>query len=100
MALYHLSIKAVSRSSGRSAVGAAAYRSGELIACDREGRVHDYTRKLGVEDSFILAPDGAPDWAQDRAALWNAAEAQIINGADPVTTWNQMITDLEAALAG
>ncbi len=32
--------------------------------------------------------------------FWNAAEAQIINGADPVTTWNQMITDLEAALAG
>lgn len=32
--------------------------------------------------------------------FWNAAEAQIINGADPVGTWNQMITDLEAALAG
>lgn len=30
--------------------------------------------------------------------LWNAAEVQIINGADPVATWNQMITDLEAAL--
>lgn len=32
--------------------------------------------------------------------FWNAAEAQIINGADPVGTWNQMVTDLEAALAG
>ena len=32
--------------------------------------------------------------------FWNAAEVQIINGADPVPTWNQMITDLEAALAG
>lgn len=30
--------------------------------------------------------------------LWNAAEVQIINGADPVATWNQMITDLEAEL--
>ncbi|WP_210479295.1 maltose ABC transporter substrate-binding protein [Naasia sp. SYSU D00948] len=32
--------------------------------------------------------------------FWNAAQSQIINGADPVATWNQMITDLEAELAG
>ncbi|MEV7692631.1 maltose ABC transporter substrate-binding protein [Microbacterium sp. NPDC089189] len=32
--------------------------------------------------------------------FWNAAEAQIINGADPVGTWTQMITDLEGTLAG
>ena len=76
MASYHLSVKTIKRSAGRSATAAAAYRAGELIACEREGRVHDYTRKAGVEDSFILAPEDAPDWAQDRAALWNAAEAR------------------------
>ena len=76
MASYHLSVKTIKRSAGRSATAAAAYRAGELIACDREGRVHDYTRKLGVEEAFILAPDEAPDWAQDRQALWNAAEAR------------------------
>jgi arabinogalactan oligomer/maltooligosaccharide transport system substrate-binding protein len=32
--------------------------------------------------------------------FWNAAESQIINGADPAATWNQMVADLEAALAG
>lgn len=32
--------------------------------------------------------------------LWNAAESQIISGAEPVATWNGMITGLEAALAG
>jgi len=32
--------------------------------------------------------------------LWNAAEIQIINGADPVTTWDDMVAALEAALAG
>lgn len=32
--------------------------------------------------------------------LWNAAQVQIINGADPAGTWNTMIADLEAALAG
>ncbi len=31
--------------------------------------------------------------------FWNAAEAQIINGADPATTWSQMISDIEGALS-
>ena len=75
MASYHLSVKTIKRSAGRSATAAAAYRSGERIDCEREGRMHDYTRKTGIEETFILAPENAPDWAQDRAALWNAAEA-------------------------
>ena len=76
MASYHLSVKTIKRSAGRSATAAAAYRSASVIPCDREGRMHDYTAKRGVEACFILAPDGAPSWAQDRAALWNAAEAR------------------------
>ncbi|REJ05191.1 maltose ABC transporter substrate-binding protein [Microbacterium bovistercoris] len=32
--------------------------------------------------------------------LWNAAQVQIINGADPVATWNKMVADVEAATAG
>ena len=55
---------------------AAAYRSASVVYCDREGHMHDYTAKRGVEAFFILAPDGAPDWVQNRAALWNAAEAR------------------------
>ena len=73
MASYHLSVKTIKRSAGRSATAAAAYRSASVIACDREGRMHDYTAKRGVETCFILAPADAPSWAQDRAALWNAA---------------------------
>lgn len=76
MASYHLSVKTIKRSAGRSATAAAAYRSASVIACDREGREHDYTAKRGVEACFILAPDDAPSWVQDRAALWNAAEAR------------------------
>lgn len=74
MASYHLSVKTIKRSAGRSATAAAAYRAGERIECLREGRTHDYTRKSGVEAAFIVLPEGAPDWAADRAALWNAAE--------------------------
>ena len=75
MASYHLSVKTIKRSAGRTATAAAAYRVGERIECQREGRVHDYTRKQGIEETFILTPKDAPDWASDRSRLWNEAEA-------------------------
>ena len=74
MAIYHLSVKAVSRSAGRSATAAAAYRAGCSITDERTGEIHDYTRKGGVESADIVLPDGAPEWATDRTKLWNAAE--------------------------
>ena len=75
MAIYHLSVKAVSRSAGRSATAAAAYRAGCEIVDQRTGEIHNYTRKGGVESTDIVLPDDAPEWATNRAALWNAAEA-------------------------
>ncbi|MDN3496019.1 extracellular solute-binding protein [Planococcus sp. APC 4015] len=30
--------------------------------------------------------------------LWNAAQVQIIGGADPVSTWNTMVTNLESTI--
>ena len=75
MASYHLQVKTISRGDGRSCIAAAAYRSAELIYCDREGRSHDYTRKRGVEHLQIVSPESAPEWVQDRASLWNHAEA-------------------------
>lgn len=74
MAIYHLSVKAVSRSKGQSAVASAAYRSGDALIDEREGKAHDYTKRRGVEASFIVAPEGC-NWAHDRTNLWNAAEA-------------------------
>ena len=74
MAIYHLSVKPVSRSSGRSATVSAAYRAAERIDDRRTGEIHAYTRKGGVESANIVLPDHAPTWASDRAALWNAAE--------------------------
>nr|WP_254803943.1 Ti-type conjugative transfer relaxase TraA [Methylobacterium sp.] len=74
VAIYHLSVKAVSRAGGRSATAAAAYRSASLIQDERTGQTFDYQRRGGVEASFIVAPVGA-DWVQDRSVLWNAAEA-------------------------
>ena len=74
MAIYHLNVKTVGRSAGRSATAAAAYRSGEKIPCVRTGQVHDYTRRRGVEHTEIVLPENAPEWATDRVMLWNVAE--------------------------
>jgi hypothetical protein len=74
MASYHLSVKTISRSQGRSATAAAAYRAGARITDERTGVIHDYQRRTGVEVAVLVLPDTAPDWASDRARLWNAAE--------------------------
>lgn len=72
MAIYHLSVKPVQRSKGRSATAAAAYRSGQRITDQRTGEKHDYSKRHGVEASEIITPDGNPI---EREALWNMAEA-------------------------
>lgn len=74
MAIYHLSVKTISRSSGRSATGAAAYRAGARIKDERTGELFDYRRRKGVLHTEIVLPSGAPSWAADRERLWNAAE--------------------------
>ena len=75
MAIYHFSMKPVSRAKGRSAVASMAYRAGEKLTNERDGITHDYTAKQGVEHAEIVLPEGVnADWARDRSTLWNAAE--------------------------
>ena len=76
MAIYHMSVKPVRRATGRSAVAASAYRSATLLHDARTGLAHDYRAKDGVLATGIVLPEGSTaDWALDREALWNAAEA-------------------------
>lgn len=74
MAIFHSSSQIISRSKGKSSVGASAYRSGEKIYNERDGIEHDYRRKKGVVFKEILAPENAPTWAKNRARLWNEVE--------------------------
>jgi len=74
MAIYHCSIKIISRGRGKSAVAAAAYRAGEKITNEFDGVTHDYTHKGGIVHTEILLPDHAPAGFADRAVLWNAVE--------------------------
>ena len=77
-----------SRSYGHSAVKGAAYRAGENIrergrGDDPQPKIHRFAgRAADVRETFILLPDGAPDWARAlagnvsalRAELWNRVE--------------------------
>ena len=76
MALYHFSAKVIGRSTGRSAVAAAAYRAAERLHDERLDCDHDFTAKAGVVHSEILLPEGAPERWLDRATLWNEVEAR------------------------
>ena len=74
IAIYHWNIGIVSRGKGKSAVAAAAYRSGEKLTNEWDGLTHDYTKKGGVVHSEILLPAHAPPAFSDRSTLWNSVE--------------------------
>lgn len=103
MAVYHFSAQIIGRSQGRSAVAAAAYRSGERLEDERTGEVKFYKREAEPEN-MILTPENAPDWAQDRERLWNEVEkieknhnsqlAREVNIALPVELSNDQQKEL------
>jgi hypothetical protein len=68
MAIFHVQVSTISRSAGRTATAAAAYRLAARIHDERTNQTHDYRRRSGVLDSGIVG------WKGDHASLWNAAE--------------------------
>ena len=77
---------------GRSAVAAAAYRSGERLTNEWDGRTHDFTHKPGIVHKEIMLPSHAPPEFQDRSTLWNSVE-QIEKSSDA-----QLAREIEVAL--
>ncbi len=74
MAIYHLSVKVISRANGSSALASAAYRSGSRLHDQRLDRDHDFTSKPGVVHSEVMLPENAPDAWRERERLWNDVE--------------------------
>jgi hypothetical protein len=78
MAIFHLDIQPLSRSTGRRATAAAAYRAGERLVDERTGSVHDHSDRTDVVHRDIVLPAKFSGthigWARDRQQLWNAAE--------------------------
>ena len=88
----HFPVSIIKRSEGRSAVTAAAYRSGTKLTNEWDGLTHDYTRKGGVVHAEIMLPAHAPRSFADRSTLWNSVE-QIEKARDC-----QLAREIEAAL--
>ena len=59
---------------GKSAVAAAAYRSGEKLVNEWDGMTHDFTHKGGIVHKEIMLPIHAPPEFADRSTLWNSVE--------------------------
>jgi Ti-type conjugative transfer relaxase TraA len=76
LAIYHLTVKIISRGRGQSAAAAAAYRSGSALRDERYGVTHNYARNRKAAHTEIMSPAGAPAWVQDRETLWNRVEAR------------------------
>src|SRR3569833_3295165 len=79
MAIFHMEIRPIKSSAGQQATGEAAYRAGEKIRDERTGDVQNNSRRNDVRHTEIFLPSkldpSNPQWARDRASLWNAAEA-------------------------
>ena len=92
IAIFHCPIQIIKRSVGKSAVAAAAYRSGERLVNEWDGMTHDYTHKGGIIHTEIMLPAHAPPEFQDRSTLWNSVE-QIEKASDA-----QLAREIEVAL--
>jgi hypothetical protein len=69
------------RAKGETLTAAAAYRASQNISDERTGVVSNYRQRGVVDLVEMFAPPGAPCWACDRAALWNAVESKKrVNG--------------------
>src|SRR5699024_1734401 len=71
--IFRMSFSNISAGKGRSAIASAAYRSGEKLFDNQEGRHYFYARSV-MPESFILTPKNAPEWASNREQLWNEVE--------------------------
>src|SRR5690606_4195544 len=64
MAIYHLTIKMISRSS-RNTVRACAYRAGCALKDQRTGETFTYAHKEEVKHVELVLPEGSPLWAKE-----------------------------------
>lgn len=81
MAFYHLSMSALQRSKGRSAIASVAYITADKMHDARQDMVFNYRRKESVLFSDTILPNGK---AIDKSELWNSVELHHKRG-DAVT---------------
>lgn len=77
MAIFHLSVKNITRNKGKTAVGALCYRCGLKAENLYDGVTHDYRNKGWISYTETLLPpyvaEARPEY-KDASTLWNAVE--------------------------
>lgn len=74
MAIYGCRVTMIQRSKGHNIMATVAYRSGEKLHSDYNGKTYDYTEKKDVIYSQIMLTKDAPKEYQDRQTFWKAVQ--------------------------
>jgi len=73
MAIYHLHVGIISRKTGRSSVGASAYRAGEKLHNEYDGITHDYTNRNSISSAAYRSGEklGEYDFTNKRGVVYS-----------------------------
>lgn len=78
MAIYHCSVKTISRGKGQAVLASLAYRIGQNLTCERYGKTFKYeNRQNSIEHVDLFLPKDTTDLTfYNHENLWNKVEAR------------------------
>lgn len=78
MAIYHCSVKTISRGKGQAVLASLAYRLGQNLTCERYGKTFKYeNRQNSIEHVDLFLPKSTTDLTfYNHENLWNKVEAR------------------------
>lgn len=78
MAIYHCSVKTISRGKGQAVLASLAYRVGQNLTCERYGKTFKYeNRQNSIEHVDLFLPKSTTDLSfYNHENLWNKVEAR------------------------
>ncbi|WP_180187267.1 MobA/MobL family protein [Acinetobacter sp. YH01012] len=78
MAIYHCSVKTISRGKGQAVLASLAYRIGQNLTCERYGKTFKYeNRQNSIEHVDLFLPKSTTDLTfYNHENLWNKVEAR------------------------
>lgn len=78
MAIYHCSVKTISRGKGQAVLASLAYRLGQNFTCERYGKTFKYeNRQPSIEHVDLFLPKSTTDLTfYNHENLWNRVEAR------------------------
>lgn len=110
MAIYHLSMRNISRNTGKSFFNFVAYINGEKLKDPESGRICNYESKDEVQATGIVLCDHAPQQWKNKEILWkdvlsyetksNARLAKEFNGALPIELSDQQNIEIIKQFSG